>query len=116
VPNTSKSSITIDPFAPPETMRSHPGEVLREEYLAPLNMSASELARCLGVPPNRVTGILNEQRGISADTAWRLARYWGTTPHYWMNMQQSYDLSEAWISSGKRIEREILPRSDQEAA
>lgn len=116
MPDTSKSSTTIDPFVPPETMRLHPGEILREEYLAPLNMSASELARRLGVPPNRITAILNEQRGISADTAWRLARYWGTTPHYWMNMQQSFDLSEAWIAHGKRIEHDVSPRTDQEAA
>jgi antitoxin HigA-1 len=112
----SKPSITIDPFASPEAVRLHPGEILREEYLAPLDMSASELARRLGVPPNRITAILNEQRGISADTAWRLARYWGTTAHYWMNMQQAYDLSEAWIANSKRIEREVSPRTDQEAA
>ena len=116
MPNRSKSSITIDPFAPPEWIKPHPGEMLREEYLKPLGMSASELARHFDVPTNRITAILNEQRSITADTAWRLGRYWGTTAQYWMNMQQSYDLSKAWIDNGKRIEREVSPRKEVEAA
>ena len=116
MPRMSKSSITIDPFASPEALRLHPGVILREEYLAPLEMSASELARHLGVPPNRITAILNERRGITADTAWRLALYWGTTAHYWMNLQRSFDLAKAWIGNGVRIQREVVSRTNREAA
>ena len=116
MPSKSKSSITIDPFAAPDWIKPHPGEMLREEYLAPLGMSASELARHLGVPANRITAILNEQRSITADTAWRLGRYWGTTAHYWMNMQQAHDLSKAWVESGTRIVKEVSPRKSVEAA
>jgi addiction module HigA family antidote len=116
MPSKSRSSITIDPFAPSEWIKPHPGEILREEYLEPLRMSASELARHLGVPANRITAILNEQRSVTADTAWRLARYWGTTAHYWMNMQQAHDLSKAWVESGARIAKEVSPRKSAEAA
>lgn len=116
MPSKSRSSITIDPFAPSEWIKPHPGEILREEYLEPLRMSASELARHLGVPANRITAILNEQRSVTADTAWRLARYWGTTSHYWMNMQQAHDLSKAWVENGARIAKEVSPRKSAEAA
>jgi addiction module HigA family antidote len=116
MPAASKSLITTDPFARPEFVRPHPGEHLREDYLEPLGMSASELARRLGVPTNRITSILNEQRGITADTAWRLARFWNTTAGYWMGLQEGYDLSKAWIENGKRIEREVSPREETKAA
>ena len=116
MPATSKSSITIDPAAPPEWVKPHPGEHLREDYLAPLNMSAAALARSLGVPTNRVTEILNGERGISADSAWRLARFWGTTPQFWLNLQQSHDLSKTWIEHGNRIAIEVSPRRTDQAA
>lgn len=116
MPNESESLIIIDPFAPPECIRIHPGEMLRELYLEPLKMSASELARHLSVPTNRITAILNEQRSITADTAWRLGRYWRTTAHYWMSMQQSHDLSKAWVENGERIETEIQPRVEENEA
>jgi addiction module HigA family antidote len=116
MPNTSQSSITIDPLAPPEWIKPHPGEFLREDYLAPLAMSASELARHLGVPANRVTAILNGNRSISADTAWRLARFWNTSADYWMNLQKAHDLSKAWIENGARIEREVTPRKQEDEA
>ena len=116
MPNTSKSSIITDPSAPPEWIKPHPGEMLREEYLAPLTMSASELARQLGVPANRVTAILNGDRSVSADTAWRLARFWNTSPDYWMNLQKTHDLSKAWIENGSQIERDVTPRNQENEA
>ena len=116
MPTASKSSIIIDAAAPPEWVKPHPGEHLREDYLAPLGLSAAALARSLGVPTNRVTEILNGERGVSADTAWRLARFWGTTPQFWLNLQQSHDLSKAWIENGKRIAIEVSPRQTEKAA
>lgn len=88
----------------------HPGEILQEE-LAEMNLSANALAQALGVPPNRVTAILREQRGITADTALRLARYFGTTPEFWMNLQMAYELRKAAVDSGQEIERSVQPRA-----
>ena len=85
----------------------HLGEVLREEFLSPLGISASELARCMSVPPNRVTGLLREERGVTAETALRLARALGTTPELWMSLQAVYDPSIARIESGKAIAKEV---------
>lgn len=76
-------------------LRTHPGEVLREEYLGPLGMSARALAKALGVPANRLTEIMREERDMSADTAIRLGRYFGTDPRFWLNLQSAYDLSKA---------------------
>jgi antitoxin HigA-1 len=75
--------------------RTHPGEVLREEYLVPLGLSARALAKSLGVPANRLTEIMRGERDVSADTAIRLARYFKTDPRFWLNLQAAYDLSEA---------------------
>jgi addiction module HigA family antidote len=72
-----------------------PGEILREEFLKPLNLSARALARDMGVPPNRVTDILNGERGISAETAIKLGKRFGTSARFWMNLQVSYDLAVA---------------------
>ena len=80
----------------------HPGEHLAEELEA-LGMSASELARKLGVPPNRVTAILNGQRGITGDTALRLAHFFGTTAQFWLNLQTLYELRVAERNAGKAI-------------
>ncbi len=80
----------------------HPGEQLAEE-LGALGMSASELARKLGVPPNRVTAILNGQRGITGDTALRLAHFFGTSAQFWLNLQTLYELRRAERKSGKAI-------------
>ncbi|HEY3454117.1 MAG TPA: HigA family addiction module antitoxin [Bryobacteraceae bacterium] len=82
----------------------HPGEHLREE-LETLQMSAAELSRQLGVPTNRVTGILNGQRSITGDTALRLAHFFGTSPEFWLNLQSLYDLRLAQKKSGKSIDR-----------
>ena len=77
----------------------HPGEILREE-LETLDLSANALSKALGVPVNRITAILNGQRGVTADTALRLARYFETTPQVWLNLQQTYDLRRAEIAVG----------------
>ncbi len=87
----------------------HPGEILRDE-LDELGLSANALAKELGVPVNRITMILNGQRGVSADTALRLARYFGTTPQLWMNLQKSWELRRAEIESGHEIEERVTPR------
>lgn len=70
----------------------HPGEVLKEEFMTPLGLSANALARALRVPANRISAIVNADRGITADTALRLAKALGTTPDFWLNLQQRYDL------------------------
>ena len=87
----------------------HPGEILRDE-LDEVGLSANALAQALGVPVNRITMILNGQRGVSADTALRLARYFGTTPQLWMNLQKSWELRRAEIESGREIEKRVTPR------
>ena len=75
--------------------RTHPGEILREEYLVPLGMSARGLAKAIGGPPNRLTEIMRGERDVSADTAIRLGRYFKTDPRFWLNLQTSFDLSQA---------------------
>jgi antitoxin HigA-1 len=70
----------------------HPGEILREEYLAPLGMSAGQLARKLNVPRTRIERVVKETQPITADTALRLGKFFGTTPHFWLNMQVAYDI------------------------
>ena len=87
----------------------HPGEILRDELQA-LGMSANALSKALGVPVNRVTAILHGQRGVTADTALRLARYFGTTPQVWLNLQQTYELRRAEITVGRRIAESVQPQ------
>lgn len=87
----------------------HPGEFLREDFLMPRGLSANALALALRVPVTRISEILRERRGITADTALRLARYFGTTPDFWMKMQATYDLALAHRESMARIELEIVP-------
>lgn len=88
----------------------HPGEILREEFLVPLGMSAHALALELRVPAPRINDIVRERRAITPDTALRLARYFGTTPQFWMNLQISYDLKSAEIKNGQKIESEVHMR------
>ena len=76
-------------------IRSHPGEILQEEYLAPLGMSARALGAAIGVPANRLTDIIRRRRGVTADTAIRLGKYFGTDPRFWTNLQAAHDLSKA---------------------
>lgn len=87
----------------------HPGEVLREDYLVPLGLSANALAKALHVPPPRIYDIVRERRGVSADTAMRLARYFGGDARSWLNLQVAHDLRVAEIEDDKRIEREVRP-------
>lgn len=89
----------------------HPGEVLREDYLGPLGMSANALAKALNVPTPRINDIVRERRSITADTAMRLARYFGGDARSWLNLQMAYDLRVAEIANAKRIDREIMPAS-----
>ena len=88
----------------------HPGEILRDE-LAELGVSARAFARALDIPTNRMTQILHEQRGISADTALRLARYFGTTPEFWMDLQSDYELRRTRREVGDTILRNVAPRA-----
>lgn len=88
----------------------HPGEVLREEFLIPLSMSAHALALELRVPAPRINDIVRERRSVTPDTALRLARYFGTTPQFWMNLQTSYDLKIAEREIGSKIEQEVHAR------
>jgi len=89
----------------------HPGEVLREEFLGPLGLSAHALAQALRVPAPRVNDIVRERRSVSPDTALRLARHFGTTPQFWLNLQASYDLKIAMREAGAKIAREVEPRA-----
>ena len=91
----------------------HPGEILREE-MEELGMSAKAIARELGVPQNRISDILRGRRGITADTALRLARYFNTTPQVWLNLQKAFELRVAELEAGKDIAKQVKPR--QEAA
>jgi antitoxin HigA-1 len=90
--------------------RVHPGEILREEFLKPLNMSAYELAKRLHVPVPRVNDIVLERRGISADTAIRLSRFFGTTEQFWLNLQGAFEVARILHEQKEEIER-IQPRA-----
>src|SRR5689334_3517105 len=98
-------------------IRTHPGEVLREEFMKPLGLSAIRLALALRVPATRIGDILrsDKPRAVSADTAIRLARYFDTTPEFWLNLQSAYELSRVLAESGSAIEREVLPRTGRAA-
>jgi len=89
----------------------HPGEILREEFLVPLGLSASALALELKVPASRVNDIVRERRAVTPDTALRLSRYFGTSPEFWMDLQTAYDLKTVAKDSAGKIEAEISPRA-----
>lgn len=89
----------------------HPGEILREEFLEPLGISAHALAIALRVPAPRINEIVRERRGIRVDTAARLARYFDTTPQFWLNLQRDFDLRKYEIESCDKLEKEISPRA-----
>ena len=93
----------------------HPGEILRGE-LDELGLSANALAKALAVPTNRITAILKGQRGVTADTALRLSRYFGTTPQFWLNLQKTYELRVAELRSGQDIAEQVRPRVPRQAA
>ena len=86
----------------------HPGEILREE-LKTLGLSANALSRRLGVPVNRITAILQGRRSVTANTALRLARFFGTSPQVWMNLQKTYELRREEIEAGREIAKRVTP-------
>ena len=88
----------------------HPGEILLEEFLRPMNLSQNRLARELAVPPRRINEIVLGKRSITPDTALRLARYFGTSERFWLGLQADFDLEEAKLNLAGQIEREITPR------
>ena len=85
----------------------HPGEVLFEEFLKPMNISQNQLGRDLGVSPRRINEIIHGKRSITADTALRLARYFGNSPQFWLGLQMDYDLDVDTDRRSRRIEREV---------
>ena len=111
----SKSSITINPqkgftMKPQNKMRPiHPGEVLREDFLAPLQMTPHALAIALRVPASRINDIVLERRGVTLDTALRLARYFGGDAESWLNLQNAYDLKNAQKELAPKISKEVMP-------
>jgi addiction module HigA family antidote len=94
-------------------VQTHPGEVLREEFMRPLGLSGNALALALRVPATRIGAIIRERepRAVTADTALRLGRYFGTTPQFWLNLQAAYELSRAQADRGAEIERDVQPRA-----
>lgn len=87
----------------------HPGEILREEFMIPLGLSANALAIALRVPAPRINDVARERRAISADTALRLARYLGTSAEFWLGLQADYDMKTALAEHGARIDQDVLP-------
>ena len=85
----------------------HPGEVLLEEFLVPMGISQNLIARETGVPPRRINEIVHGKRAVTADTALRLARYFGTSEEFWMGLQSDYDLEEARNKLGSRLQQEV---------
>ena len=96
-------------------IRTHPGEVLQEEFLKPLGLSAHGLALAIGVPPTRISDIVHQRRGVSADTAARLARYLGTTAEFWCNLQSAHELSVVEATKRQDLEH-IIPYEQRKAA
>lgn len=89
----------------------HPGEILLEDFLQPLGISRYALAKAISVPARRINEIVQGKRGITADTALRLGRYFGVSPQSWMNLQAHYDLEIAELNLGKRLDDEVQPRA-----
>ncbi len=106
MPRMSKSRNTTDKLPP-----VHPGEILKET-LGDLGISMNRLAKEIHVPANRISSIVAGQRAITGETAFRLARYFGTTPEYWLNMQARYDLETARDDWEERVKSEVRPRHD----
>lgn len=97
------------------TWKIHPGEILREEFLRPMDISSYELAKQIRVPAPRVNDIVLEKRGITADTALRLARFFGTSEEFWMNLQAAYEIRSAHARLSSTL-KEIRPRRSRRAA
>ena len=89
----------------------HPGEILLQEFLIPMEISQNRLARDIGVPPRRINEIVHGKRAVTANTALRLARYFGTSEAFWMGLQADYELEEARERLGDRLDREVRGRA-----
>ena len=107
----SKSSTTTKGVATPNRLTTHPGEVLAEEFLNPLGLSVNALAMALRVPATRIGAIVKGERAVTADTALRLARFFGTSAEFWINLQAMHDLTKARLENGGVIERDVRPRA-----
>jgi antitoxin HigA-1 len=107
----SKSSTITKGVGTPNRVTTHPGEVLSEEFLKPLGLSINALALALRVPATRVGAIVKGERSVTADTALRLARFFGTSAEFWINLQAMHDLTKARMQSGPAIERDVQPRA-----
>jgi antitoxin HigA-1 len=107
----SKSSIITRGVALPNRVTTHPGEMLSEEFLKPLGMSVNALALALRVPATRIGAIVKGERSVTADTALRLSRFFGTSAEFWVNLQAMHDLTKARLESGGVIERDVSPRA-----
>jgi addiction module HigA family antidote len=98
-------------MTPRHRITAHPGEILQEEFLAPLGMTANALATALRVPANRIGAILRGERAVTADTALRLARYFKTSAEFWLNLQTMHDLTKTAKELRREIERDVRPRA-----
>jgi addiction module HigA family antidote len=107
----SKSSTGTKRTASRRRVTTHPGEVLGEEFLKPLGMSVNALALALRVPATRIGAIVKGERSVTADTALRLARFFGTSAEFWTTLQATHDLTKARMESGGTIERDVRPRA-----
>ena len=107
----SKSSTITKAQDTPSRITSHPGEILSEEFLKPLNMSVNALAMSLRVPATRIGAIVKGQRSVTADTALRLARFFGSSGEFWMNLQTMHDLTKTRKQTGTSIARDVRPRA-----
>jgi addiction module HigA family antidote len=107
----SKSSTTLKAVATPNRVTTHPGEVLAEEFLKPLGLSVNALAMALRVPATRMGAVVKGERAVIADTALRLARFLGTSPELWVNLQAMHDLTKARQESDGRIACDVQPRA-----
>ena len=96
---------------PSHRISNHPGEILLKEYLEPLSLSVNALASALRVPATRLGAIVKGERSVTADTAMRLGRYFGTSAEFWINLQSMHDLTKAFSERGKEIERDVQPRA-----
>ena len=106
-----KSSTTTKGVPTPNRVTTHPGEILNEEFLEPLGMSVNALAMALRVPATRIGAIAKGERSVTADTALRLARFFGTSAEFWITLQATHDLTKARMESGRTIERDVSPRA-----
>jgi antitoxin HigA-1 len=106
-----RSSIATKRAATPNRVTTHPDEMLAEEFLKPLGLSVNALAVALRAPATRIGAVVKGERAVTADTALRLTRFFGTSPEFWVNLQAIYDLTRARLEDGGAIERDVQPRA-----